>query len=96
MRDRDGDAWFVGWLLGSFAWIALAAALTCCAHRPPRSQAAEPAPRTITVTLRCLTQAPPEPPRYDSDPAIARAQQEQAYDALALWAYLYAWPSCRE
>ena len=94
MRDDPGVHWLRGWTAAWFVVIALLA--TCCGHRAPRPQAVEPAPRTVTVTLRCLTQEPPKPPRYDSDPAIARAQLEQAYDALALYVYLYAWPSCRE
>lgn len=96
MRRDESGIWLAAYAIALAFCALVAIAQLGCSHHLPRPQAREPAPRTITVTLRCLTQAPPEPPQYDSDPAIARAQLEQAYDALALWAYLYAWPSCRE
>lgn len=70
-------------------------ALACCS-RPAPTCPVPPAPRTITVTLPCLTIPPPVHPELAGDPAIDRARLEQAYDALRLWVELYAWPLCRE
>lgn len=90
MRDDPGLHWLRGWTAAWFVVIALLA--TCCGHRPSRSQAVEPAPRTITVTLRCLAQEPPAPmPAGATD-----AQLAQAYEVLRRWVWLYAMPTCRE
>lgn len=68
--------------------------LIACAHAPVMPTC-PPSPVRVVIE-RCLTQQPPEPPQISDDPAINAARQSEAYDALALWVYLYAWPNCKE
>lgn len=92
MKRDEGGIWLAAYAIALAFCALVAIAQLGCAHRPPRPQAAEPAPRTVTVTLRCLAQEPPKPlPSTATD-----AQLAQGYEALRRWVWLYAWPSCRE